>query len=126
MPIHEINANVPFTSAVELKEQAMELEKALGGGRRGRRMRIRVVSNTGWNEKNREIVKAACKTFNLLFADRAGLDTSDFDGIPVLAVDEEAKKVSWDFDIEGYVFFAHQGMKDLPYDCTIEGYNEHA
>lgn len=79
-------------------------------------MRIRVYSTTGWNTANRQAVIDACQENDLPFIDRAGvldpgMDVENFTGGDVQDT----------HGLDGYVFFAHRGMTDLPFDRTVQG-----
>ena len=90
--------------------------------RRRERLRVRILSDAGWNEANRSVVIAACKTLDSVFVDRAAVS---YDVIMKEAGIKnqhlvEGEKVPFELDLwGGYVFFTHRGMKDLPYDVTI-------
>ena len=57
-----------------------------------------------------------------MFADRANVADEEMrqSGIKMIAVVED-EKMPITFEIDGYVFFTHRGIKDLSYHITIQG-----
>lgn len=127
------NITVEIPNYTDQEKSTLALISALGGpfggGGRKRRetTRLRVQSNTGWSEKNRDLVIAACKQFDLTFVDRAGIadDVMKEAGVNVFQL-PAGEKVPFSIRLEcdGYVYFTHRGMDDLPFDSTITGFNE--
>jgi hypothetical protein len=126
-PIDAITKDIPTATTKEVNEDAMELSKALRGGGRSRReaVRIRVQSDKGWSEENLKIVLATCQAFGVVFVDRAavsGHQFKEFESVNInvleCATDDD---LPFESQLDGYVFFTHHGMKDLPYDVSVQG-----
>lgn len=125
--------DLPKDNTFEISEENERFAAIFGGGPFGggrpskELLQLRVQSNTGWSEKNRDVVIAACKEFDLCFIDRAGIadDVMKESGIKTFCL-PAGDKLPFEikFELEGYVFFTHRGMNDLPFDSTINGVNE--
>lgn len=86
-------------------------------------LRLRIVHSDGWSSAVRNAVVLACQTFDVTFVDRAGVGGDKLmrnSGIRSLVLAADDAKLPIDLHFEGYAFFAHRGMKDLPYDVTID------
>lgn len=113
--------DIPHTSTHEVDEAAQKLARAFKRNHDDH-FQVRVQSDSGWSEKNRDIVIAACKAYGVPFADRAGVadEVMRASGIDVIMVADG--KMPLTFEIDGYVFFTHRGIDDLSYDVTINGF----
>ncbi|MET0980253.1 MAG: hypothetical protein ABWX90_03295 [Candidatus Saccharimonadales bacterium] len=114
--------DIAHASTHEIDEEAMRLSRAFKRNRDDH-FEVRVLSDKGWSEKNRDIVIAACKAFGVPFADRAavGDDVMKQSDIQHIVVTEDGSGTPLTFEIDGYVFFTHRGMKDLPFYVTVKG-----
>lgn len=116
--------DLPHASTHEIDE---DTEKANRAFKRSYddHFEVRVQSDSGWSEKNRDRVIAACKAFGVPFADRAGVadEVMRASGIDVVVV-ADGEETPLTFEIDGYVFFTHRGLQDLPYHVTIQGDKE--
>lgn len=112
--------DIPHTSTLELDEEATRMSRAFKRNKDDH-FEIRIHSENGWSEKARDVVIAACKAFGVPFADRANVadDVMKASGIGHIVVTEDGENMPLTFEIDGFVFFTHRGMKDLSYYATI-------
>lgn len=126
-PIGAETKNIPTAATNEINEDVMELSKALRGGGRSRRdaVRIRVQSDKGWLEENLKVVLAACQAFGVIFVDRTGASGQqhkEFEAVNVnVLICPTNDDLPFESQLNGYVFFTHRGMEDLPFDVTVQG-----